>query len=263
MSDWYYVENNDRFGPISEEELIDFFKSSKLNEDSYIWTAGFENWVKASDVDQFAHVFNKSQAPDVPGMPPIIDDPIFVTYDWSELTEDDKVISIKIGMDRGVEREIEYGPYTYLEIKRAHKENRINDQTLVHIPGADDWITLAQMPIYERVFNQKPTLPSESERRSSIRKPFVARMFVHDKNILLEGICRDISTGGLQVLVSDNPFDVGEEITLNVHPDNTDYHFVTTGLIVRNLEANQGFALRFVNLDNDAEDAIKSYITHN
>ncbi len=260
MSDWYYVENNDRVGPVSQDEMFSYFKNGKLNSESYIWTAGFENWVKADEVDAFKSLF-LSKAPEIPGMPPVIDDPIYVTYGWNELADDDKVISIKIGSDRGSDSEIEYGPYTTLEIRRAYGENRINDQTLVHIPGADDWIPLCEMPIYERLFNQKPPVPAADERRSGVRKPFVARMFVHDKNILLEGVCRDISIGGLQVLVSDNPFEVGEEITLNVHPDNSEYHFVTTGLIVRSLEANQGFALRFVNLDNDAENAIENYIS--
>ncbi|MBL7665025.1 MAG: PilZ domain-containing protein [Bacteriovoracaceae bacterium] len=102
---------------------------------------------------------------------------------------------------------------------------------------------------------------ADSDRRSAARKPFVARMFFHDNNQLYEGICRDISIGGMQVLVADYPGNVGDEISLNVHPENSEQHFVASGKIVRMLDKGQGFSFRFTVIETDAIKAIQKYIS--
>lgn len=269
MSEWYYVDGSERVGPKSLDEMASLMNSNVLNEESYVWTAGYDNWARLGDVDELVKLI---KAPELPpqieeeeDIPPIIEEPEIIEYSWDTLKESDKVINVKIGLDRGGQ-EVEYGPYTMSEIRRAFSQKRMNGKTLVFIPGESEWIFLSEVSIFSDLFPKKsgksPVIIDQStkEKRESMRKPFIAKMFVHDQNILLEGVCRDISTGGLQVLVSNSPFSIGEEITLNVHPDNTDYHFVANGLVVRNLDANQGFALRFVDLDSEAEGAITNYL---
>ena len=58
-------------------------------------------------------------------------------------------------------------------------------------------------------------------------------MFFANNDQLFEGVCRDISIGGMQVLVDHFPAQVGERISLNVHPENSEHHFVADGEIVR------------------------------
>ena len=94
------------------------------------------------------------------------------------------------------------------------------------------------------------------------RKPFVARMLFHDNSEVYEGACRDISVGGMQILVSDFPGEVGEEIALNVHPENGEYCFVAAGKIVRFLDGKQGFSFRFTELSDDAKKVIENYVDH-
>ena len=103
----------------------------------------------------------------------------------------------------------------------------------------------------------------EDDRRKNKRKPFVARMFYHNDSIVYEGICRDISIGGLQVLVDGFPGKIGDDISLNVHPENTEHSFVAGGKIVRILEGDQGFSLRFMNLSEEARDSIEAYLEKN
>ena len=43
---WWYVEGSDRKGPVAEAELQNLLDLGTLNSDSFIWTKGFENWVK-------------------------------------------------------------------------------------------------------------------------------------------------------------------------------------------------------------------------
>ena len=98
------------------------------------------------------------------------------------------------------------------------------------------------IPIYDDIFDdKKEDLSGDDRRKKNKRKPFVARMFYHNDSIVYEGICRDISIGGLQVLVDSFPGKIGDDISLNVHPENTDYSFVAGGKIVRILDGNQGF----------------------
>lgn len=264
MTKWYYVENGERVGPVEENELQALVENGGLASDGYVWKKGFENWTKLEEVEELAHLLEKptQMPPAMNDMPPVIDESEVKSFSWEELSATDKVISIKIGLDRGGEQ-IEYGPYTLNELKKAYDENRINDKTLVYIPGMKEWIFLAETPVYENVFGGLPPAIDDVEKRRDIRKPFVARMFFHDSKEVFEGVCRDISVGGMQILVSDFPCDIGDEVTLNVHPDNDNYHFVATGLVVRRLEANQGFALRFVDLSNEAERAISSYVETN
>lgn len=263
MTKWYYVEDGERVGPVEEEGLQELVDDGVLKEDSYVWTKGFDNWQRLHSVSELEYLFSdeEEELPPTNEMPPIISEESEVKeFSWESLSHDDKVISIKVGIDRG-EEEVEYGPYTLNQLKQAFDEYRINEKTLVYIPGMKEWIFLGDAPIYESVFGEIPPQINDIDRRMNIRKPFIARMFFHDSKDVFEGICRDISVGGMQVLVSGAPVKEGEEITLNVHPDNDSYNFVATGLVVRVLEKDQGFALRFVDLTNEAETAINSYVS--
>ncbi|OIQ19101.1 MAG: hypothetical protein BM556_07400 [Bacteriovorax sp. MedPE-SWde] len=264
MTKWYYVENGERVGPVEESDLESLIKTGTLNSDGYVWKKGFDNWVKLQDVEELTHLLNivDDEPPVMNAMPPVIDEVEAKEFSWDSLKNTDKVISIKIGLDRGSDQ-VEYGPYTLNELKKSYDENRINDKTLVFIPGMKEWIFLAETPIYENVFGGLPPAIDEVEKRSNDRKPFVARMFFHDSKDVFEGVCRDISIGGMQILVSNLPCQEGDEISLNVHPDNDNYHFVATGLVVRTLNGNQGFALRFIDLSDEAERAISSYVQEN
>ena len=115
----------------------------------------------------------------------------------------------------------------------------------------------------KKFFEELPPVMSDAEKRSFERKPIIARLFVTDREEVYEGICRDISSGGMQVLLADYPGTVGDEISINVHPENTEYHFVASGKIVRFLDADMGFSFEFSELSEDAMNAIKSFLENN
>lgn len=64
----------------------------------------------------------------------------------------------------------------------------------------------------------------------------------------------------MQVLVSDFIAKAHDVISLNVHPENSEYGFVASGEIVRMLEGGQGFSIRFRDLTLDARESIEKYI---
>ena len=264
-ANWYYVEKNDRKGPVAEDKIVSLIKDQVLTEDSYVWKKGFSNWLKIKDIDELNIHFNSSGLElDIP-LPQVMPTPkakapaTTSAFDWANLDPEKKVFLLKIGMDRQG-AEVEYGPYSMNLLRRLFTEKRINHKTLIFAPGMENWTFLGEIPVYQEVFSEFPPVISDHERRVSIRKPFVAKMFFHNNSKVFEGVCRDISVGGLQILVSDYPANVGDLISLNVHPDNSSYSFVAAGKIVRVLEGNQGFSIRFNGLSDEAQSAINSYI---
>ncbi len=239
---WYYVENKERVGPVSQPELMKLIESNILGPEHFVWAKGYENWKKIKDVEtlQVKKVSNK--------------------ISLKSLSDDDKRIYIRTGADRGGGVATDYGPFSLNLIKNLYKENRINGKTLIYFQGLTNWTYLADMSDFQEIFQELPPSIEQVDRRSAQRKPFIARLLVSDQKGVFEGICRDVSIGGMQVLVANFPAKLGDKISLNVHPENTDYHFAASGTIVRILEGSQGFSFRFATLSTEAKKAIESYI---
>lgn len=267
-SGWYYVQGSERVGPVDKDKLSQLFSNGELNEDSYVWKKGFDNWKFLKDVDELNDIMNPptTQSEEVEDFEQETDPFMQIpqmnksdSFDWNSISEQDAVISLKIGVDRGG-HETEYGPFTIDQLRKALNENRINEKTFIFTPGLDDWVFFGDTPIYEKITGALPPAIEDHERRVNKRRPFIARLFFHDNEQVYEGVCRDISVGGLQLLVSDCPVQVGDEVNLNVHPDNSDYHFVAKGKVVRTLDGERGFSLRFENLNEEAVSSIHQYI---
>ncbi len=178
------------------------------------------------------------------------------------LGEDERSIYIRIGNDRGAPP-TDYGPFSIKQLKQLFKENRINGKTMVFVSGMRDWRLLADFPEYQEIFEELPPVIQESDRRSTERKPFIARLFIQNNKKIFEGVCRDISVGGMQVLLDNFQGNAGDRITINVHPENSDYHFTASGEVVRLLEGNSGFSFRFHGLNDEAKRSIEKYLQDN
>jgi len=294
-STWYFVEKNDKAGPIDDATLEQYIREKKLGEKSFVWKKGFEDWKRIEDVAELDQYFNETpisplesfdevpffeeentgsgfeESLDVSDYLELEDEsknkkvnPVSPAADksmginWSQISHDAQIFTIKVGMDRGAE-ENEYGPFSLNMLKKLFDENRINAKTFIFTPGMTNWIFLADLPIFSKIFQMVPPVIEEVDRRVASRRPFVAKMFFHNNAKFFEGICRDISVGGLQVLVSNSPVKVGEIISLNVHPENSEYSFVASAKVVRLLNGGQGFSLIFKNLSEEAT-AINNYL---
>ncbi|MBT7610609.1 MAG: DUF4339 domain-containing protein [Bacteriovoracaceae bacterium] len=295
-TNWYYVEGTERVGPLTEEALKSLFDSCKLNQESYVWSKGQTDWSKIKEVPPLKYFYEEDSLSKEPTSEtssvdetqdesandifqveeeiivdnepsttvdeiPFIDlGPLNITgIDWNTIDREERKFTIKIGIDRGGD-ESEYGPFSISQICKAFEQKRINAKSLLFAPGMADWTFLADIPIYQEIFQELPPSIEEDDRRKNMRKPFVARMLFHDNEQLFEGICRDISVGGMQILISGYSGKVGEEVNMNVHPENSDFVFVASGKIVRILDGNQGFSIRFGNLGSQAKDSISNYL---
>lgn len=251
---WYYVLAGERQGPVEFDQLNELYTSGTLSEDDYVWYKGLDNWIKIKDADGFGspETAAKESASAIP-------EPIEESVDLLNFDNDSKCFYIKTGSDRG-QAETEYGPFSIDLLKSLYDEKRINAKTFVFTKGMSNWMILGEVDGYEQVFEELPPTIKEEDKRGFKRKPFIARMFIQNNQDIFEGICRDVSVGGMQVLVDNFPGTIGEKISINVHPENTEHHFVASGQIVRILEGGQGFSFRFSNLSGDATNAINSYI---
>jgi hypothetical protein len=257
---WYYVLSGERQGPVDINVIEDLFHNGQLNNEDYVWCKGFANWTKIKDVEEFN--LSTEQEPVENKVKPVKkvektkSEINFTDYDTSK-----KCFYIKIGADRG-QKEVEYGPFSIEILKSLYDENRINAKTFIFTQGMPNWSVIADIKGFETVFNQVPPMIEESDKRAFNRLPFIARMFVQNNQDVFEGICRDVSIGGMQVLIDNFPSSVGDKISINVHPENTDHSFVASGSIVRLLEGGQGFSFRFTDLSTEALNSINSYISN-
>jgi hypothetical protein len=256
---WYYVQKGNRQGPVAIEVITTMITNQELKEDDFVWKKGFENWKKIKEVTELQVESTPEpetfKAPEMPSAPKR-------EITFKDLGPDERVVYIRIGSDRGGAT-TDYGPFNIPQVKKLFKENRINGKTFIFIKGSKEWKLLADFPEYQELFEELPPVIEESERRVTVRKPFIARLFVQNNKNLYEGICRDISIGGMQILIDDFQGKAGDKITINVHPENSDYHFTASGVVVRILEGNSGVSFRFQSLSDEAKRAIEKYVQEN
>lgn len=252
---WYYVSAGERQGPVPKEDIIGLISTRKLQQQDYVWRKGFDNWKRIQDVEELVTEVGEDDE-----FPQEIPQAGEFALDLSELNPREKKLFIKIGADRGAS-EVEYGPFSLEILKKLYEEKRINGKTFLFTAGMSNWMPLGDIKGFDVIFESAPPIIRDEDRRAFKRRPFVARMFFENQSQIYEGICRDVSVGGMQVLVDHFPAKVGEKITINAHPENSDYHFTASAHIVRVLDGGIGFSLRFMSLSEEAIKAINSYVS--
>jgi glucan phosphoethanolaminetransferase (alkaline phosphatase superfamily) len=58
---WYYAMNQQQYGPVAESGILRLINSRSIGPQTYVWTDGFIDWQQASQVSQFAPLFQNSQ----------------------------------------------------------------------------------------------------------------------------------------------------------------------------------------------------------
>lgn len=259
---WYYVQKGNRHGPVAVEVIESMIAKQELKPEDFVWKKGFENWKKIKEVPELQAAPSIPQAPSAPNLPPEISKVQYKDISLKDLNPSDRVIFIRIGNDRGGAA-TDYGPFSLEQLKQLFQENRVNGKTLIFTTGMKEWKIMGELPEYQEVFHEVPPVIQESDRRSTVRKPFIARLFVQNNKNVFEGICRDISIGGMQILLDNFKGAAGDRITINVHPENSDYHFTASGVVVRILEGSSGFSFRFQGLSEEAKRSIEKYVQEN
>lgn len=292
---WYYVEDNERVGPVSEEDFVTLIKKRKIILDSYVWKKGFDNWTLLKEVEDYRDLANlqmESLGDAEPSNSPEptsgsyenndvnIDieevnesevevsrtheddigevnhgSPSIISFDWDELDRKERIFTIRIGRDRGV-KPVEYGPFSFEMIQDLLEQKRANFLTEIFAPGMDTYQEIGNISAFNAGAEQ---LENKNKRKHS-RAPLVARLFFHDNENFFEGVCRDISIGGMQILVANFEGEVGDLVKLNVHPVEDSLQFTAEAKIVRKLTECSGVSVRFLKMTPDNLEKINKYI---
>lgn len=254
MTSWYYVQGSDRVGPITEVEIRNLFQQGMLDKDSYVWRKGFTSWEKAKDVaDLRTAVFGEEKEE-------IIKTSIVrPEFRWNDIEMEEPIFCIKIGPDRN-STEAEYGPYTLLELRRAYREKRINARTMIFSPGMEDWMLLADIPIFQKVFTEIPPVLAEREKKVHVKRPLLARVQTKQVPKVFDGVCRDVTIGGFQILVTGVPVKVGDVVSIDLsYPDMFEALSVE-GQVQRILDGDQGFSCRLKSINLEVEKLLNSHL---
>ena len=52
-SDWYYDSDGKPIGPLPESDIYRLIQNGRIQKHTLLWTAGYDDWVSAGEVDQF------------------------------------------------------------------------------------------------------------------------------------------------------------------------------------------------------------------
>lgn len=255
---WFVVVNERLLGPVSGKEVALWFQSGEITMATPIWAEGFPDWKRLHEVENFQALQPSSPSAEL------------LAQARSRLQPQPES-PLKTPPPPGREQRIwfvymndsQYGPFSESELKMMADAGRINDHTYLWRKGMPDWVlapSVSEVQLPFQTAAQPPKQAKRQEKRETPRRPFEAKILMTDGQEVGWGLCRDVSVGGMQVLIDRVPGDVGTRLKLNVGGSGEIPAFTCEGEIVRILEDKRGFSFRFVDLPKKAAVAIEEYI---
>ncbi len=242
-AEWFVAQGEDWTGPFGAAEVYSKIVSHEIAWTHLGWKAGMETWKKLSEIPEILALVPKPKAPaDAP-------------RDWFLYFND-----------------TQYGPFSQPELKVLLEKGKVHSRVHGWKKGMEKWERLERISeLATLIPSTPPALPPRVEskakaqdRRISSRRPMEARILLAQGQEVSDGICRDVSVGGMQVLTSQIPGPVGTRIKLNIdtrtQAGDPPQPFTADGSIVRVLEDGRGFCFRFEKLDDSARKAIEEWI---
>ena len=65
-NNWFYENDGQRKGPVSESEIIGLIKASSITKETPLWKEGFSDWMKLENTDLSIHI-DKTAPPPLSG----------------------------------------------------------------------------------------------------------------------------------------------------------------------------------------------------
>lgn len=202
---WYYVEDGERKGPISQEELKKLITLEILTPESYIWTKGLKDWKKLQEFPNLIETEEKSPPIEenftIKKVSQIFQDKIEPPKEYLHVQDFEKVFFIKTGLDRSFKESCFYGPYHLKKLQELFFQKRINGHTLVFFKGLSNWIYLAELDDYRTLFEDTPPEISIQARETKSKEKLIIIEVVLPTEEVLTGIGFRISTGSVECLL--------------------------------------------------------------
>jgi PilZ domain/GYF domain 2 len=251
---WYTVVNDKPVGPLSAKEIVQRIQGGELHFASHVWKEGFAGWTRIYDVIDFKPMLPAEPSPSLiaeiqrstqAAPPPLAP------------KQKEELRTWYIYLD-----EANYGPVSDREVASLIQSGRVTPATFLWQKGFADWQQAKDVEQWGQHFPKAAPAAAAKpvEKRATPRKPFETRILLTDGKEVGWAICRDVSVGGMQVLMDHAPGPVGTVLRLNVNPQPGMTGFACEGVVVRILEDGRGFSFRFSSLSVDAKAAIERYI---
>lgn len=244
-------------GPMSLQDIYEKLKKGECSWLHFFWTPGNEDWARIYEINEL-----RTLLPKKPSKKSL--EKMKKSWDGSSTPSLKKP---KVELSRLLVEDLwfmafqgqQLGPFPTEEVLFILKKQAFDSPVHLWKKGWPQWRLAQEVDEFKKAFS-----PSERfvERRKTIRKPLIARLYVHNQKDLAVGLCRDISLGGLQILTDNIPGPVGSQVKIHLSQKPADQMpgFLAEGEIVRILEDGKGFSMRFVKLSKEARSAIEAYI---
>jgi hypothetical protein len=258
---WYIVVNSRPIGPLSAKEIVQRVQAKELSLADHLWKEGATGWARLYEIADF-----RSLLPAEPeaGLIAEIQKSTQLAPPPLSPKQKEELRTWYVHLD-----ETNYGPISDREVQSLIETGRISASTYMWQKGFSDWQQAVSIPAWSKFLasgsvaaalanSVKEEAPKD--KRVAPRKPFEAKILLTDGKEIGWAICRDISIGGMQVLMDRAPAPVGTNLKLNVSTHGKVPGFTCEGTVVRLLEDGRGFSFRFLNLSAEAKAAIDKYI---
>lgn len=68
-TDWFYIDNGSRVGPVSQQQICELFSGGKLGLRTQVWCSQFSGWTEASTIRAFRDLARSVPPPPLPPPP--------------------------------------------------------------------------------------------------------------------------------------------------------------------------------------------------
>jgi len=260
QSEWFVAQGQDWTGPFTAKEVVQRIAAGELSWTHLAWKAGMEGWKKIAEISDFRAL--------LPQPAPAVSAPVQSVPPVPVQSESPPKVQVAADVREWFLyfNDSQYGPFSMGEVLRLHSAGKITSRVHAWKKGMDKWERIERLSVFGLPASVAKTSDAEkkSEKRKYSRKPMEARVLLAQGSEVLEGICRDVSVGGMQVLTKRTPGPVGTRLQLNIdtrkQSGQAPSPFVAEGVVVRNLEDGRGFCFRFSKLSDEAQKAIEQWI---
>lgn len=249
---WYTVLNSRPVGPLSAKEIVQRLQGGELNYASHLWKEGLNGWTRIYDVIDFKPLLPAEPSPSLIGE---IQKSTQASPPPLSPNQKEELRTWYIYLD-----EANFGPISDREVVALIDAGRVNGATFMWQKGFADWTLAKDIAIWGKRLGGTSAAAASSDKRNAPRKPFQTKILLTDGKEVGWALCRDISVGGMQVLMDHAPGPAGTMLKLNVNSEGHIPGFACEGKVVRILEDGRGFSFRFTNLSSEAKTAIEKYI---
>lgn len=121
--DWYYAHNDEKTGPVSEEQLVALVETGTLGPSSLIWNEGYDSWVALEQVFEFGEEDAEEE---------VVEEEEEEEVEWFYAFSGEE----------------QNGPCTFESLGEAWKDGTIDGDTLVWTEGLGDWEPIANVTAF-------------------------------------------------------------------------------------------------------------------